>query len=76
MTHKQKENMLDIWVKEHFNPKAFIQRADVRCGCRYAVATKKDGCLHLWTPFLLISTLEEVLTHLINYNDFIKIKEA
>lgn len=67
----------DRWVKENFNSKAYIERSDPRCGRRYAVATKdEDGRPTYWTDFLPIDMLNEVVMMLINYNSFIKIKEA
>lgn len=65
-----------MWIKT-FNPKAQIEQADARMGCKYAVMTKNnEGCTHYWTDFLPIDTLMEVVRMLLNYNSFIKIKEA
>ena len=65
------------WVKERFNPKAYIERSDPRCGRRYAVATKdKEGRPTFWTDFMPIETLNEVVRMLMQYDVFIKIKEA
>ena len=75
---KKKDQLarIDGWVKQ-FNPKAEIEAADVRCGNRYAVVTKdKDERPTYWTQFLPLDTLEEVVRMLLNYNSFIKIKEA
>ena len=65
------------WVKENFNPKAYIEKSDPRCGRRYAVATKdEEGRPTYWTEFMPIDTLHEVVRMLMRYNIFIKIKEA
>jgi len=75
---KKKEQLarIDGWVKQ-FNPKAYIERSDPRVGDRYAVATMdEEGRPTYWTQFLSRGTLEEVVRMLLNYNSFIKIKEA
>lgn len=67
--------MAEMWAKT-FNPKAQVERADARYGRKYAVVTKEDGRLTQWTDYLPLDTLCEVLRMLMNYNSFIKIKEA
>lgn len=65
-----------MWAKT-FNPKAEIECADARCGRKYAVVTKdKDGRPTAWTDYLPLDTLSEVVRMLMNYNSFMKIKEA
>lgn len=77
MSKKQKQiGTIDYWVKQ-FNPKAYIEQSDPRAGSRYAVATKdEEERPTYWTQFLPLDTLEEVVRMLLNYNSFIKIKEA
>ena len=76
-TTKQKLSVIDYWLKNSFNPKAGIEQADIRCGRKFAVVTKdKEGRPTYWTDFLPIDTLQEVVRMLMNYNSFIKIKEA
>lgn len=70
-----KFQVAEMWAKT-FNPKAEIEPADARYGRKYAVVTKEDGRLTAWTDYLPLDTLLEVLRMLINYNSFIKIKEA
>ena len=65
-----------MWAKT-FNPKAYIERADARYDRKYAVVTKdEDGRPTAWTDNLPLDTLSEVVRMLMNYNSFIKIKEA
>lgn len=65
-----------MWAKT-FNPKAEIECADARLGRKYAVVTKDEGGRPTaWTDYLPLDTLLEVLRMLMNYNSFIKIKEA
>lgn len=72
----KKLQVIDMWVKK-FNPKAYLEPADARYGRKYAVATKDaEGHPTYWTDFLTIDTLQEVVRMLMNYNSFIKIKEA
>ena len=77
MTKTEKQlSVIDGWVKM-FNKKATVEQADPRCGRRFAVVTKdEEGRPTYWTDFLPIDTLQEVVRMLINYNSFIKIKEA
>lgn len=72
-----KVEQTDRWVKENFNPKAYIEPSDARCGRRYAVATMdEEGRPTFWTDFMPIDTLNEVVRMLMQYNSFIKIKQA
>lgn len=67
---------VEMWAKT-FNPKAQVERADARYGRKYAVVTKdEDGKPTTWTDYLSLDTLCEVVRMLMNYNSFIKIKEA
>lgn len=67
---------VEMWAKT-FNSKAEIDRADARMGRKYAVVTKdEDGRPTQWTDYLPLDTLSEVVRMLINYNRFMKIKEA
>lgn len=75
MTKKQQLKVMEGWVKK-LNPKAFLHRADARCGERYAVATKKDGCLHTWTPYYTPDTMDAVLCMVLHADEFMKIKAA
>ena len=71
-----KLQVVEMWAKT-FNQKAKIQRADARYGRKYAVVTKdEDGRETTWTDYLPLDTLSEVVRMLMNYNSFIKIKEA
>lgn len=73
----RKVEQTERWVKENFNQKAYIEQSDPRCGRRYAVATKDDeGRPTYWTDFMPIDMLNEVVRMLMQYNIFIKIKEA
>lgn len=77
MTTKQMIQQTEHWVKNNFNSKAYVEQADPRYGCRFAVATKdEEGRPTYWTEFLSIKTLYEVVFALLRYNIFIKIKEA
>lgn len=76
MTTKEMIQQTEHWVKT-FNPKAYVEQADPRCGRRFAVATKdEEGRPTYWTEFLPIKTLYEVVFALLRYDIFIKIKEA
>lgn len=76
MTKKEQLKMLKDWVKR-LNPKAFLDRADARCGNRYAVTTKNEkGCVHNWTPYYDLDTLEAVLINLLRAEEFMEIKSA
>ena len=76
MTKKQQLKMMEGWVKK-FNPKAFLHRADARCGERYAVTTKNgEGCVRNWTPYYNLDTLEAVLMNLFRAEEFMEIKSA
>ena len=77
MTKTEKQLSLIVsWVKT-FNQKATVEKADPRCGRRFAVVTKdEEERPTYWTEFLPIDTLQEVVRMLMQYNSFIKIKEA
>ena len=67
---------VEMWVKT-LNPKAQVEMSDARIGRRYAVVTKdEDGRPTAWTDYLPLDTLSEVVRMLMNYESFIKIKEA
>lgn len=73
---ESKKERIERWIKEEFNPKAFLMESDPRCGHLFAVTTM-DGCSPInWTRFLPLNTLEEVVRMLVRYNSFIKIKNA
>ncbi|MBR5728842.1 MAG: hypothetical protein IKX61_01355 [Prevotella sp.] len=76
MTRNERNQVLESRAKI-FNPKAYIKKADPRCGVRYAVCTKTTGGWDKeWTPYLPLKELENVLEALLNYDSFIKIKEV
>lgn len=74
MTHKERLTMLTNWVKD-INPKAFLHHADARLGGYYAIATRNDGGVHIWTQFMTLTELEKALVLFFDYDNFIKIKE-
>ena len=77
MATKKKIQIVEYWLKNNFNSKAYVEQADPRCGRRFAVATKdEEGRPTYWTDFLPINTLYEVVFALLRYDIFIKIKEA
>ena len=72
----KKLQRVEMWAKT-FNSKVEIDRADARYGRKYAVVTKdEEGRPTAWTDYLPLGTLSEVVRMLMNYNSFIKIKEA
>lgn len=75
MTHNQRKEMLRGWVKK-LNPKAYLMKADSRCGCLYAVATHDGTFIKKWTNFYDLKTLEAVLVELLDCETFMKIKDV
>lgn len=76
MAKESKKQKIERWVREDFNPKAFIKESDPRVGKLYAVATMDGKSPTYWTRFLSLSTLEEVVRMLCQYDNFSKIKNA
>lgn len=71
MTQKERLQMLSEWVKD-LNPKAYLKKADSRCGNLYAVATPHET----WTEYLEPRTLEHVLIMAFHADKFMGIKNA
>lgn len=67
MTTKERKTMLENWVKK-LNAKAKLEKADPRCGNRYAVVL---GTHNPITSYLPLNQLEQYLTGVLQHDRFL-----
>lgn len=71
MSGKERKQMLEDWVYD-WNPKAYLRRADPRCGSRYAVAIKGKENENPLTEYMPLKELEQFLSGVIQSSKFLK----
>ena len=74
---RSKEEQINYWLQEHFNPKAHVVKGEPRLGRRYNIETEdEEGRPTYWTNWVSLDTLHELVWALVRYNIFAKIKEV
>ena len=71
MSGKERKQMLENWVHD-LNPKAYLRRADPRCGSRYAVAIKGKENENPLTSYLPLKELEQFLLGVKQSGEYLK----